>query len=161
MLWSSKKSVLLSLILCFILAGLLLAGVCAMPALLHYYMRTFSDYARVQPIRAPLLSSFYLLVLPAAGALYWLIRLLLQIRNGSVFTVRNTAYLRRISWCCAAAALILFAGGCALFGLQFYNWAAVFAIISLAAAFLFLVLRVIKNVFSAAVELKDENDMTI
>ena len=34
-------------------------------------------------------------------------------------------------------------------------------IIAFAAGFLFLILRVVRNVFAAAVEIKTENDMTI
>ena len=58
----------------------------------------------------------------------------------------------RISWCCFAVAIIFALLGIAyLFSL----------IVTVAALFIALILRVLKNVFSIAVELKAENDYTI
>lgn len=62
--------------------------------------------------------------------------------------------LRRISWCCTwAAALCLPVG--AVLGLPF-----IFAI-GVAAAFMALIVRVIKNAFAQAVKMKDELDYTV
>ena len=52
---------------------------------------------------------------------------------------------------CAAAVITFFSG---YFYLPFY-------IISVAAAFFSLILRVIKNVFRSAIEIKAENELTI
>lgn len=62
--------------------------------------------------------------------------------------------LWRISWCCTwAAALCLPVG--AVLGLPF-----IFAI-GVAAAFMALIVRVIKNAFAQAVKMKDELDYTV
>lgn len=99
-----------------------------------------------------LLATIYLGALPAAGALWDLNRLLHQIRGGQVFVTENVRILRRLSWYCMSAALICLLGG----------WVyPVFILIGATAAFIGLILRVLKNVFVQAVELKTENDYTI
>ena len=57
-----------------------------------------------------------------------------------------------MSWCCLAAGLIFLAS-------SFY-YPAFFAFCA-AAVFMALILRVIKNVFAQAEEIKKENDYTI
>lgn len=89
---------------------------------------------------------------PAAAVLWQLHRLLKNIGAGRAFTAENVAALRLISWCCILAAAVYFCAG-------FFDWYLfVFAV---AAAFVGLVLRVVKNVFAQAVALKEENDYTI
>lgn len=89
---------------------------------------------------------------PAAAALYGLWRLLRNISEGEVFIPENVSILRLLSWCCIAAGLVC------LFSALYYM---PFLIVSAAAAFVGLILRVVKNVFAEAVRLKDENDYTI
>ncbi|MBQ6708146.1 MAG: DUF2975 domain-containing protein [Clostridia bacterium] len=84
--------------------------------------------------------------------LYSLLRLLFNIKKDGIFIPPNTQYLRRISWCCFAVAVITFIGG--LFYIPFL-------FISVAAAFVGLMLRVVKNVMQSAVEIKAENELTI
>ena len=60
--------------------------------------------------------------------------------------------LRRCSWCCMAVAAICLVFTAALF---------YFLLVAAAAAFIGLILRVIKNVFQQALALKEENDYTI
>ena len=79
-------------------------------------------------------------------------RLLSAIRGGEVFIPANVGRLRCISWCCAGAALIF------LISTAYY---APFLIIAVAAAFMMLLVRVVKNVFQQAVSMKDELDLTI
>ena len=88
----------------------------------------------------------------AAAALYGLWRLLRNISEGEVFIPENVSILRLLSWCCIAAGLVC------LFSALYYM---PFLIVSAAAAFVGLILRVVKNVFAEAVRLKDENDYTI
>ena len=87
-----------------------------------------------------------------AAALYGLWRLLRNISEGEVFIPENVSILRLLSWCCIAAGLVC------LFSALYYM---PFLIVSAAAAFVGLILRVVKNVFAEAVRLKDENDYTI
>ena len=88
----------------------------------------------------------------APAALYGLWRLLRNISEGEVFIPENVSILRLLSWCCIAAGLVC------LFSALYYM---PFLIVSAAAAFVGLILRVVKNVFAEAVRLKDENDYTI
>ena len=76
----------------------------------------------------------------------------LNISEGEVFIPENVSILRLLSWCCIAAGLVC------LFSALYYM---PFLIVSAAAAFVGLILRVVKNVFAEAVRLKDENDYTI
>ena len=90
----------------------------------------------------------------AIGMLVSLYKFLRRIEKGEVFVPENVAALRRISWCCTwAAALCLPVG--AVLGLPF-----IFAI-GVAAAFMALIVRVIKNAFAQAVKMKDELDYTV
>ena len=60
--------------------------------------------------------------------------------------------LRTMSWCCIAAGLVYFAAG-------WFDW--YLFVFAAAAAFVGLMLRVVKNVFAQAVAIKAENDYTI
>ena len=84
--------------------------------------------------------------------LYSLLRLLFNIRNENTFTTQNIKYLRRISWSCFGVALITLVGG--IYYLPFL-------FVAVAAAFVGLLLRVVKNVMQSAAELKNENELTI
>jgi hypothetical protein len=88
----------------------------------------------------------------ALAALFSLDRLLSNIRKEEVFTEKNVRLLRIISWACFAVAIAMFVGCIASIS---------FFVIAILACFVGLILRVVKNVISAAVALKDENDFTI
>lgn len=95
---------------------------------------------------------FYLIFLPVLLALYGLERLLRNIQQGQVFIRANIAQLRLVSWACFFAAVFLLVGGC------------LWPVLVLAAGgigFLGLFVRVIKNMLTEAVLLKEENDFTI
>ena len=81
-----------------------------------------------------------------------IVKLLFNIKKDKIFIAANTKYLRRISWCCFAVAFITLVGGI------FY---IPFSCIAIAAAFVGLMLRVVKNVMQNAVEIKTENELTI
>lgn len=99
-----------------------------------------------------LMPMYYGFCAPAYIALFSLDRLLGAIKSEKVFTPDNVRYLRIIAWCCFAAAFILLLGT---------TISIVFSILAILAAFFGIVLRVVKNLFAAAVALKDENDYTI
>ena len=88
-------------------------------------------------------------------------KLLINIRNEKIFDNKNVKLLRIISWSCFYAALV---------GVISYTVIAVidnprlfvsFIILAAGEAFMGLIVRVVKNVFEAAIKLKDENDLTI
>ncbi len=94
----------------------------------------------------------YVIVLDMMLADILLFSLLLQVRKGSVFTDRAVSLIRGVSWCCL--------GLCVPFGfLGIYfqlSW-----IVCLLAVFLGICLRVCKNAFEVATEIKQENDLTV
>jgi len=95
---------------------------------------------------------FYPCSVFAYVTLYSLIRLLLNIKKGIIFITPNVRYLRRISWCCLAVAVITLIAG------VFY---IPYSFVAVAAGFVGLMLRVVKNVMENAVQLKEENELTI
>ena len=97
-------------------------------------------------------AAFYCCVLPAAVLLVSLDGLLANISRGEVFTRKNISILRLCSWCCMVVAAICLGFTAALL---------YFLIVATAAAFIGLILRVVKNVFEQALALKEENDYTI
>lgn len=97
-------------------------------------------------------AAFYCCVGPAAVLLVSLDRLLAGISRGEVFTQGNIILLRCCSWCCMAVAVICLGFTVTLF---------YFLLVAAAAAFVGLILRVVKNVFQQAMALKEENDYTI
>ena len=95
---------------------------------------------------------FYPSAVFAAVILYSLLKLLFNIKNENVFITENTKYLRTVSWCCFAIAIITFIGG------FFYM---PFMFVAAAGGFTGMLLRVLKNVMQSAVELREESDLTI
>ena len=81
-----------------------------------------------------------------------MILLLMRVLNGKVFTPGSVALLRAISWCCILAAPLFAAVG---------YWYCSMLVPAFAAAFLGLVVRVVKNVIDQATVIKAENDLTV
>lgn len=142
-------SATLSLVLT-VIAAVCLVGLCVlMPWLADWY---YADLRGLPQVADVVTVTYYLCVPVAATAIYFLARLLINIRAGSVFTGRNVSMLRGLSWCCVAAAMITAVAGC---------WYLPLLIIFAAAGFMAIILRVVKNAFEAAVQIKSENDLTI
>ena len=95
---------------------------------------------------------FYSSSVFAAIILYSLFKLLFNIKKGEVFIMRNALYLRLVSWCCFIIAAITFVGGFFYMPLSF---------VAAAGIFTGVLLRVLKNVMYSAVEIKQDNDLTI
>lgn len=145
------KSLILSQILVKICYGIVLACCIFAPMLVNYYNEK-TAHIHEGSVTAPLLITLYCCVPFAVGALICLDMLLGNISRGEPFISRNVTLLRVISYCCfgVAAAFIYFAI------LRPFAFAIVFA-----AGFFGLILRVVKNCFKKAVELREENDATI
>jgi len=154
-MWNKLKSAKLSLIVCWVAIVLFAACLIGLPMIFNLY---FINYRGLTPVivtlrfRIVMLTSMYIGVLLAICALYGLIKLLHNITADKVFISENVSFLRLISWCCFGAALVTVVASFEYFPV---------IIISIAAAFVGLILRVVKNVMQAAVELKEENDLTI
>lgn len=148
--WNEDKSVKLSKI-CVYLCMVIFAGVCiGAPWLFRYLViEVQGEPWQLVPM---FLTTVYLGAVPAAAALWDVRKMLLNIGHGEVFEKKNVQILRRLSWYCIAA------GGICLVSMLYYPPFLMFAI---AAFFIGLILRVVKNVFAEAVRLKEENDYTI
>lgn len=81
-----------------------------------------------------------------------IIKLLKNILRDEVFTYETVKILRIMSWCCAAVCLVC------LVTFFFYR---LFIIFSVCSGLMMLILRVLKNVMAKAVEIKNENELTI
>lgn len=148
-MWNPDKSVTLSAICTKAAIVLVIIAAIAMPKLVPTYV----EYAgKNTEITHSLLVTVYACAVPGLVSLLGLDRLLANIRRGEVFAQKNVRLLRALSWCSFTVSVILFISG-------FYY--ILFVIIAVGAAFLGLILRVIKNVFEQAIILKQENDFTI
>ncbi len=90
---------------------------------------------------------------PAAWiALFGITKILKNVLKDEVFTHDTVKTLRILSWCCAFVAFVSF------IAFFFYK---LFIVFSLGAALMMLILRVLKNVMAKAVEIKEENELTV
>ncbi|MBP7073173.1 MAG: DUF2975 domain-containing protein [Clostridia bacterium] len=145
-MWSGRKSISLSKFCVLVFAVMLIGTVLSAPWLIRWFRPDLAGK------KALFLSTIYSGSIPAAILLYCLYRLLRHIELEQVFITTNVEYLRRISWCCFAGSVICFAS------IPYYfPW----CFVAVAAAFMGLIVRVIKNVIAQAVELKNESELTI
>ncbi len=80
------------------------------------------------------------------------LKLLFNLKKGVFFTKENTLHIRRMSISCLTVVPL-----CVVGCLWFYG----FIPITVAALFMFLILRIVKNVFQYGTELKEENDLVV
>ena len=141
---------------CFVVSALLFVLVFLGPWLFELYMVSYRGFEPgthvIEYLKTVFGWCFYPCAVFSAIILYSLIKLLFNIKNDEVFILQNIKYLKTISWCCFAIAVITFAGG------YFYM---PFMFVALAGAFVGVMLRVLKNVMQKALEIREENDLTI
>lgn len=148
--WNKDKSLALSRICVLLFSLCLIAGCIGAPWLFGIFIKTVGPY--LDNKLTLFLITVYTSAVFVAVALYNLHCLLNNIRKNIVFEKCNVKCLRHLSWCCLAAGMIYLLSG-------FYF--APFWVLAVMALFMSLILRVIKNVFAQAAELKEENDYTI
>lgn len=149
-MWNDRKSIILSQVCVKIFMVLYLAALLSAPFFVRGYVALRQmDSAFMIPA---LLTTLYLCAPPAGKLLWDLHRLLSNISHDNIFIDDNVALLRSISWCCITAGLICF------FSSIYY---IIFLFLAIAAAFMGLIIRVMKNIIRQAVLLKAENDFTI
>jgi len=149
-MWNDTKSLALSKICVALFMALLIVCTVLAPRLVATLMR-LSIQAELAGA-ALFMCTIYSGCIPAAALLIFLYILLRRIGAGHVFVNENTACLRYISWCCFAGAAITLASA-----LYYLPWLA----IGVSAAFVGLIVRVVKNVVAKAVSLQDDADFTI
>ena len=101
---------------------------------------------------AAIMIGFYCCVPAVLYALSCMERLVRNILKEDVFVTQNVRFLRRIRWCCAAVS------GICLPAAFFYPPLIFMTTIM---PFLALAVSVVKNVMAAAVEIREENDLTV
>jgi len=152
----SKQSVLISLSACALATLLITLGVILGPWLVEIWFHLYRGWEiggeAMQRITRLFCACFYPSSVFAYLTLYHLTRLLWNILKERVFVSSNVVHLRYISWSCIAVSLITLAGG------VFY---LPFCFIAVAAGFVGLMLRIVKNVMQSAVEIREENELTI
>ena len=116
----------------------------------HWMVTAHALPPRTGPV---LLVLGYLCAVLAFGMLFSLYKFLRRIEAGQIFVPANVTALRRISWCCVGAAVLCLPAGVGIY--------LPFAFLGVAAAFMALIVRVLKNAFEQAVRMKDELDLTI
>ena len=146
---NTKKSAAITLWANRAVLVLLAALVFAMPAMLRWYQgfRPLGLHGA-----AAVFFGFYLCVIPVGLALVKMEKLLQNIRKGTVFVFDNVRLIRSVRNCCLAVAVICGVAGCFYQPLLF---------LSVIMGFLSLVLSVVMQVIAAAVEIREENDLTV
>lgn len=148
--WSNRQSILLTkcCIWLFMAGYLLVLLTC--PFLMKIFVRfNYSAYGKDARL---FIASVYACAVPVGLILWHLSGLIKDIGKEDIFTEKNIRRLRFISWMCGATGLICF------LSMAYYLF---WGIMGCCMVFMCLLIRVIKNVFVRAKELKDENDFTI
>lgn len=130
--------------------------VLAVTVLIFTFPRLLAWYQRLRPLglhgAAAVSFGFYLCVPVVLYALWCIERIIRNLLQKEVFVQANVRYVRRIRWCCAGVSLICLPAAC------FYQ-PLIFMVVIM--AFLALTVSLVKNILAAAVELREENDLTI
>ena len=151
-MWDSKKSLALSKC-CVVVFMVALAVAAIITPWAFNHSPYFQSMHILRELGAkPFLVTVYSGFVPAAALLAFLFILLHRIGKEQVFITENVRTLRQISWCCFVGAMICFASS-----IYWFPWFA----IGVAAAFMGLIVRVVKNVIAKAVSLQEEADYTI
>ena len=141
--WNDRKSITLTRVV--VATAILGSAIMTIsgPWLTRWMVTAHTLPPRTGPV---LLVLGYLCAVLAFGMLFSLYKFLRRIEAGQIFVPANVTALRRISWCCVGAAVGIYLP---------------FAFLGVAAAFMALIVRVLKNAFEQAVRMKDELDLTI
>ena len=143
---ATKATLFFNRFLAIVMVGLIFF----LPAFLDWYV-TLRPAMR-ETAQQALVWGFYCCAPAVFFALWELDRLLRAILNRQVFVWRNVRSISRVRWCCLAVSLICLPAAC-------YYPPIVF--MSIIMFFLTLILSVLSNVMAAAVEIREENDLTV
>lgn len=154
MRWNHEKSIILSKISVIVFFVIYLGVLVVCTDIGPYSTRISAWLWRGRSVKDVeiLCRVVYVCAVPLGLILIILYRLIQAIGKEQIFTADNIRRLRRISWLCIFLALI-----CASAAV----YEIFFIFIAACAVFMGILLRVIKNVFERAQEIKEENDYTI
>lgn len=159
-MWNRERSVLLTQLIvraCYIL---LAAAVIALP-FLFAQSQSPNEINMIADLGKYIIGPFYAIVPAGYTALICIDKLLSNIKKDIVFDLKNVKLLRIISWSCFFAATVCLLAFVIITLSSDYTVGLGLLLITAGAVFMGLILRVIKNVFEAAIKIKTENDLTI
>lgn len=152
----TKTSIKISIGVCFAISLILLILIFLGPKIFQIYMVAYRGFSpegeTLSMLKKVFAYCFYPCALFSSVILYFLLKLLFNIKNQQVFILKNAIYLKTISYCLFIIGIITFTGG------FFYM---PFMFVTFAALFTGMLIRVLKNVFQSAIALREENDLTI
>ena len=128
-----------------------------MAALLFVLPPMLDWYVNIRPLtqesaKLAILIGFYCCALAVFPALWDLDVLLRNILRSEIFVQRNVTAIRRVRWYCVAVSAICLPA-------SFFYQPLIFMVIIM--FFLALILSVLGEVMAAAVEIREENDLTV
>ena len=155
-LWNNKRSIILTK---FCILALMLVSVimmfCGKYLISRFLILTGGAKIDISNEFSFYIITFisYMLGIIALLTLFCMLRFIVNLENDLVFVPQNIKWLRFISYGCLSAGLLL------IIATVVYH--KLFLVLSLAALFMMLIVRVIKNAFEQAVKMKEELDLTI
>ncbi|HHZ06713.1 MAG TPA: DUF2975 domain-containing protein [Clostridiales bacterium] len=142
------KSVTITSVLIKLIFVLMVLAIFAIPFVASMYDQTSGR----EPVATQLCVGMYLTLIPGFVITCSLNRVINNIKKNDVFIENTVKQLRIMSYCCfVVTAIFIYLG--------VYRQLAL--LVACAAGFIGLILRVLKNVFEKAIEIKEENDYTI
>lgn len=149
-MWDSRKSILLSKVCTAIFLLAVLFIFITAPWLMDWWIH--HSLSVLPQHKAHFLVTIYSGGVLALVLLIRLYQLLDNIGKEKVFIAKNISLMRQISWFCYCGSII------SLISCFYYQpW----FFVSVAAAFVGLIVRVIKNIMQQAIVIKEENEFTI
>lgn len=116
----------------------------------------------IEEFQIRLLSFPFYAVVPAGYvALVCIDKLLTNIKKDLVFEAETLKYLNIISYACVYASVVGIVSVVISLVSDVYDFIIVFSLLSLGELFMAIVLQVIKQVFRKAIDIKEENELTI
>lgn len=139
--------------LCYVLLG---AVAIALPFVLENGLFEFEILGQ---IKSYIYFPFYLVVPAGYIALICLDKLLKNVKSDLVFDNKNVNLLRIISYACFYAGFVGLTSFVVVLALDFMFETLI--VLACGEMFMGLVVRVVKNIFERAIEIKEENDLTV
>ena len=145
-----KKS---SIILTFSFVVLCMIAVVALGIFAFPIARAYVNFRNISPLLITIIPIFYYIcAVPALIALVCLGKLLHNIKKAHIFENENSLLMGIVSICCVVVAVAT--------AIATY-WYLPFIFVTAAMLFIFLIVRIIRGCFIAAIGLREENDLTI
>lgn len=120
------------------------------------------SFKLIEEFQVRLLSFPFYAVVPAGyAALVCIDKLLTNIKKDLVFEAETLKYLNIISYACIYASVVGIVSVVISLVSDVYDFIIVFSLLSLGELFMAIVLQVIKQVFRKAIDIKEENELTI